>query len=162
MSEQDHIVTTIISQASALIWDEAPFLAAPDAAVTALSEHAASLDALNVFPVADGDTGTNLLLTARAALRPARNVAGEGLPAVTEAAARAALCAAHGNSGVILSQAFRAFTKGDARTYGAGRFRLQRHPHSRRYARSSCAASSRRGHYDHGVACPGRNSGISR
>ncbi|GBD22198.1 hypothetical protein HRbin28_02675 [bacterium HR28] len=111
MSEQEHIETTMISQAPALVWDEAAFLAALDAAVTALGEHAASLDALNVFPVADGDTGTNLLLTARAALRAARNVAGEGLPAVTEAAARAALRAAHGNSGVILSQVFRAFAE---------------------------------------------------
>uniref|UniRef100_A0A7C5RRR4 DAK2 domain-containing protein n=1 Tax=Thermomicrobium roseum TaxID=500 RepID=A0A7C5RRR4_THERO len=111
MSEQEKDETAMINQAPALVWDEAAFLAALDAAVTALGDHAASLDALNVFPVADADTGTNLLLTAQAALRAARNVAGEGLPAVTEAAARAALRAAHGNSGMILSQVFRALAE---------------------------------------------------
>ncbi len=101
----------MLRRSPALVWNEAAFLAALEAAVTALGEHAPSLNALNVFPVAAGDTGTNLLLTTRAALRAAHSAAGEGLPAVTEAAAQAALRAAHGNSGVILSQVYRAFAE---------------------------------------------------
>jgi DAK2 domain fusion protein YloV len=64
------------------------------------------INALNVYPVPDGDTGTNMLLTLRAALReaqpPARDVA-----TVTAALARGALLGARGNSGVILSQIVR-------------------------------------------------------
>lgn len=93
------------------VWREESFLAALEAAVTALGEHAAQLDALNVFPVADRDTGTNLLLTAQAAWRGARAAAGSGLRTVARAAADAALRAAHGNSGVILSQFFRALAE---------------------------------------------------
>ncbi|MCX7623336.1 MAG: DAK2 domain-containing protein [Thermomicrobium sp.] len=92
-------------------WREADLLAALEAAVAALGEHAAQLDATNVFPVADRDTGTNLLLTAQAALRGARSAAGRGLAAVARAAADAALRAAHGNSGLLLSQVFRAFAE---------------------------------------------------
>ncbi|WP_448575215.1 DAK2 domain-containing protein [Thermomicrobium sp.] len=92
-------------------WDACAFVAALEAAVLALGEHAASLDALNVFPVADRDTGTNLLLTAQAALRAARAASDTSLAAVTRSAAHAALRAAHGNSGVILSQFFRAWAE---------------------------------------------------
>jgi DAK2 domain fusion protein YloV len=91
--------------------DGCTFVAALEAAVLALGEHAASLDALNVFPVADRDTGTNLFLTAQAALRAARAASDTSLTVVTRAAAHAALRAAHGNSGVILSQFFRAWAE---------------------------------------------------
>jgi hypothetical protein len=90
-------------------WDGCTFVAALEAAVLALGEHAASVDALNVFPVADRDTGTNLFLTAQAALRAARAASDTSLTVVTHSAAHAALSAAHGNSGVILSQFFRAW-----------------------------------------------------
>ncbi len=92
-------------------WQEDTLLAALEAAVTALGEQAAHLDALNVFPVADRDTGTNLLLTAQAALRAARAARGRGLPAVARSAADAAFRAAHGNSGMLLSQVFRALAE---------------------------------------------------
>ncbi|MEP6631557.1 MAG: DAK2 domain-containing protein, partial [Lapillicoccus sp.] len=80
----------------------------------------AEIDALNVFPVPDGDTGTNLFLTFDAALDGARaeyeERARAGRPLddadlVTEADlfARALLLTARGNSGVILSQIFRGF-----------------------------------------------------
>lgn len=81
---------------------------AATSAATWVERNAAALDAINVFPVPDGDTGTNLSLTLRAA---ARGVAKESHssddPSLTEVAAalaRAALLGARGNSGVILSQ----------------------------------------------------------
>ncbi len=74
------------------------------AGAQALEANAAAIDAINVFPVPDGDTGTNMSSTMRsavdAAVRADRNTA----QAVAEAAARGALMGAKGNSGVILSQ----------------------------------------------------------
>jgi DAK2 domain fusion protein YloV len=75
------------------------------AAVAALSEARGRLDELNVFPVPDGDTGTNLLLTAEAALA-ALETAGEGESAWA-VLARGAVLGARGNSGTILAQLLR-------------------------------------------------------
>ncbi|QZN86634.1 DAK2 domain-containing protein [Cellulomonas sp. C5510] len=77
-----------------------------DRAVPALEAARERIDAVNVFPVPDGDTGTNVLLTVRGAAeevaaRPA--AAGDG-PQVLQALARGALLSARGNSGVILSR----------------------------------------------------------
>ena len=72
------------------------------AAVAALERHRAEIDRINVFPVADRDTGTNMLLTMGAAEAELRS----GGPAA-EALARGALRGARGNSGVILSQVLR-------------------------------------------------------
>lgn len=82
------------------------------AATTALERHCAEIDRINVFPVPDGDTGTNLLLTMRAAADAVRRVvrengAGRGVAVVAAALARGALVGARGNSGVILSQVLR-------------------------------------------------------
>ncbi len=78
-----------------------------DSALDWLENSASSLDALNVFPVPDGDTGTNMLLTVRAA-RQALPRSSAALPAGAAAAAMAhgAMEGAHGNSGIILSQFF--------------------------------------------------------
>ncbi|MBV9439118.1 MAG: DAK2 domain-containing protein, partial [Candidatus Eremiobacteraeota bacterium] len=62
-----------------------------------------------VFPVPDGDTGSNMYLTARAALKEASPVRGLPLSAVAAAAANGSLLGARGNSGVILSQMLRGF-----------------------------------------------------
>jgi uncharacterized protein len=75
-----------------------------------LGAQAERVDALNVFPVPDGDTGTNMSLTLRAAAEaveplPTSATAGE----VAQAAYRAAMLGARGNSGVILSQLLRGF-----------------------------------------------------
>lgn len=79
------------------------------AAVAALIRHTDEINALNVFPVADSDTGTNMLFTLRAAVVEADPVAPAGdLSAVADALARGALTGARGNSGVILSQILRA------------------------------------------------------
>lgn len=73
----------------------------------ALGEHREELDALNVFPVPDGDTGTNLLMTLRSALEAAEEC--EADRQVPRALARGATLGARGNSGVIFSQVVRAF-----------------------------------------------------
>ena len=73
-----------------------------ETATRCLQAQASRIDALNVFPVPDGDTGTNMLLTMRAALRAASRDG--SVSAVADAAARGALLGARGNSGVILSQ----------------------------------------------------------
>ena len=83
----------------------------------AFAARRAEIDALNVFPVPDGDTGTNLYLTFDAALDSARVGREQGpeperdldLARTSEAFARALLLTARGNSGVILSQIFRGF-----------------------------------------------------
>src|ERR671912_1478439 len=84
-----------------------------DIAVDALSEAREEIDALNVYPVPDGDTGTNMFLTVSAArdeLRAARAADPElGLEEGMALLARAALMGARGNSGVILSQMLRAY-----------------------------------------------------
>jgi DAK2 domain fusion protein YloV len=79
------------------------------AAAANLETHLEEVNALNVFPVPDGDTGTNMLATVRSALAEAEAVpAGERtLPRVAAAITFGALMGARGNSGVILSQIFR-------------------------------------------------------
>ena len=81
-------------------------------AVTHLIRHADEINALNVFPVADADTGTNMLFTMRAALAEADEVAaGADVTDMAAALARGALNGARGNSGVILSQILRALAE---------------------------------------------------
>jgi DAK2 domain fusion protein YloV len=69
-----------------------------------LELHVHQVDRLNVFPVPDGDTGTNMLLTMRAALKEVEQAADWRVDTVAATAARGALMGARGNSGVILSQ----------------------------------------------------------
>ena len=71
-----------------------------------------NVDDLNVFPVPDGDTGTNMSLTAGAVKKELENMDAVSCSAVAEAASGASLRGARGNSGVILSQFFRGFAKG--------------------------------------------------
>src|SRR5690242_1845893 len=95
-----------------LPWAPVPALPGPAlvlawarASLTRLAAHRPELDGINVFPVADADTGTNLLVTMRAAVDAAESAAEpEGIAA---ALARGALLGACGNSGVILSQVLR-------------------------------------------------------
>jgi fatty acid kinase len=75
------------------------------AATQALERHRAEIDRINVFPVPDGDTGTNLLLTMRSAAEAVP--AGDGPASTADALAAGALRGARGNSGVILSQVLR-------------------------------------------------------
>ena len=81
-----------------------------DGARAAIEAHRARIDDLNVYPVPDGDTGTNLTLTVRAV---AEALAGDGpddRAGIAKEVSRAALMGARGNSGVILSQIVRGAT----------------------------------------------------
>ncbi|MBA3627533.1 MAG: DAK2 domain-containing protein, partial [Chloroflexi bacterium] len=84
-------------------------LIAVRAAAANLEAHVEEINALNVFPVPDGDTGTNMLATVRSALQEAEGVptAERTVPRVAAAISFGALMGARGNSGVILSQIFR-------------------------------------------------------
>ena len=70
------------------------------------------LNALNVFPVPDGDTGTNMSHTVLAAAKEAAKQSNPNIADIAKAASNGALRGARGNSGVILSQLFRGFAKG--------------------------------------------------
>lgn len=69
------------------------------------------INELNVFPVPDGDTGTNMTMTIMSAAREVASVDMEDMAAVCKAVSSGSLRGARGNSGVILSQLFRGFTK---------------------------------------------------
>jgi len=77
-----------------------------------VTKNTATLNALNVFPVPDGDTGTNMAHTVRAAAAEALKQSSPSMADVSKAASNGALRGARGNSGVILSQLFRGFAKG--------------------------------------------------
>jgi uncharacterized protein len=92
-----------------------------DLATAALERERERIDALNVYPVPDGDTGTNLHLTLQQAQADARVLPeGAGLSEVCEAMARGALMGARGNSGIIASQLLRGCTRGFAGRARAG------------------------------------------
>jgi dihydroxyacetone kinase-like predicted kinase len=77
-----------------------------------LENNKSIVDSLNVFPVPDGDTGTNMNLTVQAAVREINNLSESTITALSSAAANGSLMGARGNSGVILSQLFRGMAKG--------------------------------------------------
>jgi uncharacterized protein len=82
-----------------------------------LEEHKESINALNVFPVPDGDTGTNMAATMKAATSAIAEVNDPSAHVVAEKLARGALMGARGNSGVILSQILRGLAQGlDSKT----------------------------------------------
>lgn len=70
------------------------------------------VDSLNVFPVPDGDTGTNMNLTVQAAVKEIQNLSESTITLIADAAANGSLMGARGNSGVILSQLLRGMSKG--------------------------------------------------
>ncbi|HBP63252.1 MAG TPA: dihydroxyacetone kinase, partial [Desulfosporosinus sp.] len=70
------------------------------------------VDALNVFPVPDGDTGTNMFLTIQSAARDSEKVTSDSISDVAAGASMGSLMGARGNSGVILSQLLRGIAKG--------------------------------------------------
>ncbi|MFB5281397.1 DAK2 domain-containing protein [Peribacillus sp. Hz7] len=76
-----------------------------------LAAHAQMVDALNVFPVPDGDTGTNMNLSMTSGAKEVQNNVQEHIGKVGAALSKGLLMGARGNSGVILSQLFRGFSK---------------------------------------------------
>lgn len=89
------------------------FLQMMRAGAKRLEEHVEKVNSLNVFPVPDGDTGTNMNLTISSGVREMEKVAHETtVGKLAEAFSKGLLMGARGNSGVILSQLFRGFSKG--------------------------------------------------
>lgn len=66
---------------------------------------------MNVFPVPDGDTGTNMTLTIMSASKEVSNIETPDMESLAKAISSGSLRGARGNSGVILSQLLRGFTK---------------------------------------------------
>src|SRR6188474_1210410 len=82
------------------------------AAVANLEAHVDEINGLNVYPVPDGDTGSNMVATVKAALEEADVVAGQPADRIAAAISFGALMGARGNSGVITSQIFRGMSEG--------------------------------------------------
>ena len=76
-----------------------------------LERHQEAINALNVYPVPDGDTGTNMLLTMQSAYQEIHDSPEEEVGVIAQKVAHGALMGARGNSGVILSQIFRGFAR---------------------------------------------------
>jgi len=95
-----------------------------EAGLAWLEQHSDAINALNVFPVPDGDTGTNMLLTLQSAYEEIVTSPSESVSDIAQAASYGALMGARGNSGVILSQILRGFAHNveDCQTFGAKRF----------------------------------------
>ncbi len=87
------------------------FRQAFDAATRCLEHYRDAINALNVFPVPDGDTGTNMLLTMRSAMERCPDSSDASAAEVTAGLADGAFWGARGNSGVILSQFYRGFAE---------------------------------------------------
>ena len=87
-------------------------LAAFRAGVANLEAHVDEINGLNVYPVPDGDTGSNMFATVQAALDEAEAVAGQPADRIAAAISFGALMGARGNSGVITSQIFRGMAEG--------------------------------------------------
>ncbi len=81
-------------------------------ATTWLEKSAPDIDAMNVFPVPDGDCGINMVLTMRSTVEEAYRAPDRSASAVAQAMAHGSLMGARGNSGVILSQIFRGLARG--------------------------------------------------
>ncbi|WP_169083488.1 DAK2 domain-containing protein [Paenibacillus sp. PL91] len=89
-----------------------------------LQRNAEYVNALNVFPVPDGDTGTNMNLTMSSGVSELRNKPSSSIGKATEALSKGLLMGARGNSGVILSQLFRGFSRSLAGLEEAGTAQL--------------------------------------
>ena len=76
-----------------------------------LQNHKELLDNLNVFPVPDGDTGTNMSLTISYAMKELAKVENDSITEIGKSLSKGSLMGARGNSGVILSQIIRGFSK---------------------------------------------------
>ena len=82
-----------------------------EAGMVWLKTNMQTVNRLNVFPVPDGDTGTNMVLTMQAAFDEVENTGTSNVGELAHAIARGALMGARGNSGVILSQIWRGFAR---------------------------------------------------
>ena len=81
-----------------------------NAAAAALAANADTINKLNVFPVPDGDTGTNMSLSMASGAQYERDALDTDISTLAKATSKGLLMGARGNSGVILSQIFRGFS----------------------------------------------------
>ncbi|HKP51424.1 MAG TPA: DAK2 domain-containing protein [Chloroflexia bacterium] len=95
-------------------WDGQDLKRVLNAASAWLARNIDSLNALNVFPVPDGDTGTNMALTMQAAMQSVASSPSHSCTEIASGISHGALMGARGNSGVILSQIWRGFADGIA------------------------------------------------
>ena len=102
------------------------------ASLALLERNVAAVDALNVFPVPDGDTGTNMFLTLQDAVKETASTQGAPAGEVAAATWRGAFGGARGNSGVILSQFFKGIAQG---LEGSERFGVEELVAAYRYAK---------------------------
>ncbi len=95
-----------------------------EASIAWLRHHQTAINALNVYPVPDGDTGTNMLLTMQSAWDEIADSPEQNAGLVAQAVAHGALMGARGNSGVILSQLWRGFARSldNKQTFAASDF----------------------------------------
>ncbi|MEW6143072.1 MAG: DAK2 domain-containing protein [Chloroflexota bacterium] len=98
----------------------------------ALERRVEEINAINVFPVPDGDTGINMYLTLQAATAAVDDLSTTSVAEVSAKAARGALLGARGNSGVILSQILRGIAKA---------LEMKENFTARDFARALCSAS---------------------
>ena len=87
------------------------FQAMVQAGATRLDQNAEYVNSLNVFPVPDGDTGTNMNLSMTSGAKAVTSSTSEHVGELAQALSKGLLMGARGNSGVILSQLFRGFGK---------------------------------------------------
>jgi DAK2 domain fusion protein YloV len=125
--------------------DGATFQRAFHDADTLLSKHIDALNAINVYPVPDGDTGTNMSLTLRAAVEAMDQQTNTSVSASVEDLARGALLGARGNFGVILSQVLRGLSEGLERSASADGPALARALDSSRLAAYGALSQPREG-----------------
>ena len=113
-AEEQSVVSTESAESPTMfIIDGATLLTMFEGGAGWLERHVPHINALNVFPVPDGDTGTNMMLTIQSAVKELRSQTGEhSVREVAQRMARGALMGARGNSGVILSQILRGIADG--------------------------------------------------
>jgi len=92
--------------------DGRTFIQALESAEALLEKNIEEINAINVFPVPDGDTGINMYLTLQSATTAAKNLTISSAAEVSAKVAHGALLGARGNSGVILSQILRGIAWG--------------------------------------------------
>ncbi|MBT7782744.1 MAG: DAK2 domain-containing protein, partial [Anaerolineae bacterium] len=110
--EQNAARTKRVEEMNALPFDGQAYKHLVEAGLTWLRTNQDTVNALNVFPVPDGDTGTNMVLTMQSAYDEIADLGHHKVTHMADAFAQGALMGARGNSGVILSQIWRGIARG--------------------------------------------------
>jgi hypothetical protein len=111
LTEEDRASTAGARQDARYVVDGQGFKRLVQSALVWLQHHQAVINALNVYPVPDGDTGTNMVLTMRSAWAEIEDSPDYNVGRIARQMSHGALMGARGNSGVILSQIWRGFAR---------------------------------------------------